>query len=70
MSKMGDLHLDIQCHLGSEIQDYFGRFAEVEDLAHCIYEVGAHLNVPTGEVLQVLNDMIDEAMKEMESNVE
>ena len=70
MSRMSDLHIDIQHHLRSEIQDNFGRFAEVKDLAHCIYEVGAHLNVPTGEVLQVLNDMIDEAMKEMESNVE
>ena len=68
MSRMSDLQLDIQRHLGSEIQDNFGRFAEVKDLAHCVYEVGAYLNVPTGEVLQVLNDMINEATKEMESD--
>jgi len=68
MSRMSDLHLDIQRHLGSEIQDTFGRCARPEDLARCVYNAGAYLNVPTGEVLQVLNDMINEATKEMESD--
>jgi hypothetical protein len=66
VSRMSDLHIDIQQHLASEIEDNFGWSGEVRDLAHCVYQIGAYLNVPTGEVLQVLNDMINEAMKEME----
>ena len=71
MSRMGDLHLDIQEAIETELRT-LGIGCDWRDVGFCIWEVSEHTKTPPEEVLQVFYDMVrggyDEARSVMEGS--
>ena len=69
MSRMSDLHIDIQEAINTELRT-LGIGRDWCDVGFCIWEVSEWLNTPPEEVLQVFYDMVREGYFEARSVME
>ena len=69
MSRMSDLHIDIQEAINTELRA-LGFGCDWRDVGFCIWEVSEHLKTPPEEVLQVFYDMVREGYAEASSLME
>lgn len=69
MSRMADLHIDIQEAIETELRA-LGIGCDWRDVGFCIWEVSEYLDTPPEEVLQVFFDMVKTGYAEASSLME
>ena len=69
MSRMGDLHIDIQEAINTELRT-LGFGSDWRDVGLSIWAASEYLNVPPEEVLQVFYDMANTGYAEAKSLME